>query len=232
VTSGCTATCGNVPEPGEPCDAGGAETAGCDLDCTLPSCGDAACNEAAGETAATCNADCPTTCGDALITGTEVCDGANLGGQDCADHGYVATAGLTCAGSCASFVTTGCAATCGNVPEPGEPCDGGGVDTAGCDDDCTVPSCGDAHCNAAAGETEATCSDDCGLAPDAGVPDAGAADAGAPDGGGPDAAAPEPDAGMPPGDEGGGCCDASSSPGEGALALSLVTLLALRRRRR
>jgi len=33
-----------------------------------------------------------------------------------------------------------------------EPCDGGGVDTAGCDADCTTPSCGDGDLNIAAGE--------------------------------------------------------------------------------
>ncbi len=163
VTTGCTAACGNsVAEPGEACDAGGVDGAACDGDCTAVVCGDARCNAPAGETAASCAADCPTVCGDALVTGAEVCDGSNLAGQDCADFGYVAIAGLACAGGCASFVTTGCTASCGNgTVEPGEPCDGGGVATATCDADCTTPSCGDAACNAAAGETAASCAADC-----------------------------------------------------------------------
>ena len=41
--------CGNgIPEAGEQCDTGG-ETAGCDVDCTAPACGDGIVNTAFGE---------------------------------------------------------------------------------------------------------------------------------------------------------------------------------------
>ena len=314
-TSGCAAVCGNsTPEPGESCDTGG-DSPGCDGDCTAVSCGDGRCNAAAGEDAATCIDDCGTVCGDALVTGAEVCDGANLAGQDCTDHGYVASAGLACAASCDGFDTDGCTAACGNsvaepgedcddggvdtlscdascaavvcgdgaitgaevcdgaelggqdctdhgfvgaaglacaagcdgvltagcaaacgngAQEPGEPCDGGGADTATCDADCTLPACGDGDCNAAAGESQDSCSDDCGLPPDAGAPDPDAAvpdpDAGTVD---PDAGTGSPDGGLPPIGPAGGCCSTGGGPGEGLLAaLTLLGLLATRGRGR
>src|SRR5207248_371148 len=61
--------------------------------------------------------------------------------------------------------------TCGNGRvDPGEQCDSGGVDTAACDSDCTLPVCGDRHVNKAAGEDcdeggidTPTCDADCTL---------------------------------------------------------------------
>jgi cysteine-rich repeat protein len=44
-------------------------------------------------------------------------------------------------------------AVCGDGRvDPGEQCDNGPSDTATCDSDCSIPACGDAHLNVAAGE--------------------------------------------------------------------------------
>ena len=53
------------------------------------------------------------TCGNGQVSGGELCDGANLGGQTCASRGFDAGT-LSCAGNCLSFDTT----HCWNVPLP------------------------------------------------------------------------------------------------------------------
>ncbi len=87
---------GNV-DPGEDCDPGASETATCDLDCSLPVCGDGYLNAAAGEVCdpgifgqETCNpVDCLSTtynntCGDGIVYGTEECDDGNtISGDGC-----------------------------------------------------------------------------------------------------------------------------------------------------
>ncbi|HEY3356974.1 MAG TPA: hypothetical protein VGQ83_27235, partial [Polyangia bacterium] len=65
-------------------------------------------------------------CGDGVAEGWEVCDGADLRGQDCAALGYAGGA-LRCDGSCTFFDVTGCtrAAACGDGVAAGdEVCDG------------------------------------------------------------------------------------------------------------
>jgi cysteine-rich repeat protein len=112
-----------------------------------------------------CNADCTantslcTRCGNAMIDGTEACDGAALGGRTCVTEGFSAGT-LACSPTCA-LNTTGCTvAACGNgLMEAGEACDDGNALAAdGCGVTCMVeagyacagtpsscdPVCGDA----------------------------------------------------------------------------------------
>jgi hypothetical protein len=69
-------------------------------------------------------------CGNDAIDGDEVCDGTDLGGQDCAMQGFD-DGTLACATDCAGYDTRGCANfNCGNgMVEGKEACDG--VDLGG-----------------------------------------------------------------------------------------------------
>jgi hypothetical protein len=49
---------------------------------------------------------CSERCGDGMINGTEVCDGALLDGKDCTDLGYYAPEGLSCSGHAPSTSPT------------------------------------------------------------------------------------------------------------------------------
>ncbi|MCA9621965.1 MAG: DUF4215 domain-containing protein [Myxococcales bacterium] len=63
-------------------------------------------------------------CGNDTVEGDELCDGTDLGGQDCTMAGYSNPDGLACTSTCDGVVSDGCAATCGDgMPEPGEECD-------------------------------------------------------------------------------------------------------------
>ena len=105
-------------------------------------------------------------CGDGEITGTEVCDGGNLGAATCGSLGHTAGT-LACAADCQSFVETACT-DCGNATaQMGEDCDGAdlrgetcnsivgiGGGTLACTSTCTydtsqcdMNSCGDAILN-------------------------------------------------------------------------------------
>lgn len=96
---GCDATChlsgtcgDGAVDAGEQCDDA-AETATCDLDCTLASCGDGQVNGHAGEQCdvgsqgPSCDADCTLpVCGDALVNptaGEECDDGNHVSGDGC-----------------------------------------------------------------------------------------------------------------------------------------------------
>ena len=140
-----TATCGdgNV-DVGEECDAAGAETAGCDLDCTFVLCGDGTRNVAAGEVCDSavdtvgCNATCTqTVCGDGY---------RNVDIEDC-DDGNVTVEANGCGPQC-RFI-----ASCGNgvVEVLAEECDAAG-ESGTCDADCSAVMCGDYYVNASAGE--------------------------------------------------------------------------------
>ena len=65
------------------------------------------------------------TCGDDVVESDEVCDGVDLGGQDCVSQGFGEGA-LACAGDCSSYDTSQCITySCGNdVREGDEICDG------------------------------------------------------------------------------------------------------------
>jgi cysteine-rich repeat protein len=129
-TSNCDA-CGNgMIEAGESCDGTAFE-------------GDVTCQSFApgGTTvsggALACTADCTTIddsactyCGDGVREGTEVCDGAQLGGQTCASQGFLSGT-LTCTAGC-TLDTSGCT-NCGNgVVDAGEECDGMALGGATC----------------------------------------------------------------------------------------------------
>lgn len=63
-------------------------------------------------------------CGDGRVTGTEACDGAQLGGKTCLDFGDVNPEGLRCTAAC-SFDVTGCSGYCGDgIKQSSEECDG------------------------------------------------------------------------------------------------------------
>ncbi len=85
--------CGDaIVSGGEECDDGG-ESASCDVDCTLPECGDATFNASAGELcdsggqSATCDADCTLpVCGDGIVNtaaGEQCDDGNTIDGDGC-----------------------------------------------------------------------------------------------------------------------------------------------------
>jgi cysteine-rich repeat protein len=141
----CTvAECGDATTnatAGEECDDGG-ESVDCNADCTVAECGDGVLNTTAGEECdgggetQDCNADCtPTSCGDGVVNGTagEECDDGNT--DDCDG----------CDSNCIEEV-------CGDsILDCGEECDAGG-ETADCNADCTIASCGDGVVNGTAGE--------------------------------------------------------------------------------
>jgi hypothetical protein len=108
-------------------------------------CGDGVCNPT--EDSASCAADC-TVCGDGLITGGEVCDGANLAGSTCIHRGFDYGT-LACNNDCSAFDTSGCALnTCGDGVLLGlEQCDDGvnNSNTApnACRTNCVPAHCGD-----------------------------------------------------------------------------------------
>jgi len=139
----CDPLCGDgIVDPGEECDDAG-ESPACDLDCTLAFCHDATVNASAGELcdggyagSRVCDFDCtPTFCGDGVVNSTagEQCEDGNAIDGDACDSNCTLT-------RCRNGIVT-----------DGEVCDDGEA-TAGCDIDCTVPVCGDAIANLAAGE--------------------------------------------------------------------------------
>jgi len=95
-------------------------------------------------------------CGNGMVEGSEVCDGAELGAATCESEGF-GTGTLACADDCTAFDTAGCA-FCGNgIIEDGESCDGtlGGQSCVGqgfssgaldCAADCTFDTTGCGTC--------------------------------------------------------------------------------------
>jgi cysteine-rich repeat protein len=117
VLNGSCRQCGNGnPELGEGCDEGGIQTATCEVDCTVPNCGDAIVNTFAGEECDDGNADdfdgCTnscTICGDSIVTAPEECDDGNLiAGDGC-------SLACTCSGANGEF---GCQDT--SCPDRGQ----------------------------------------------------------------------------------------------------------------
>lgn len=125
-TAACVAAgCGNgiVEAPAETCEQG--QTKPCDQ--LGFSAGQATCDP----TRCTwVTSSCTGGCGDGAKDGSDECDGADLGGADCASLGFSAGT-LKCSGTC-KYDTSRCSSTgitCGNgVRDPGELCDGADVD--------------------------------------------------------------------------------------------------------
>jgi cysteine-rich repeat protein len=159
--------CGDAVAGGsEECDDG-AMSEGCDIDCTLPTCGDGLANPKAGElcddgnTASGdgCSADCGfERCGNGVVDPGEDCDPGHAVAEDgcslscradstCGNG--VIESGETCDDGNAK-TGDGCSpscrldSVCGNdVIEPGEACDDGNVMNGdGCSTDCRLESCG------------------------------------------------------------------------------------------
>lgn len=120
----------------EACDEGG-ETATCDIDCTLPVCGDGRLNVTAGEAcdddgeSAECDPDCTlATCGDGQLNMTA--------GELCDDAGESAACNVDCTiPMCGDDVVN---------MNAGEECDDS-TESPTCDPDCTLPVCGDGYEN-------------------------------------------------------------------------------------
>ncbi len=129
--SDCTAVvCGDGlvnATAGESCDDEG-ESVNCDSDCTAVVCGDGLVNATAGESCDDevndgsydgCDTYCKMgpRCGDSVINGSELCDGADVDGTECIDLGEDYSSGdLACATNCQSFDTSACvAATTGEI---------------------------------------------------------------------------------------------------------------------
>ncbi len=117
-------------------------------------------------------------CGDGTRTGSETCDGADLGGVGCGDVGFDGGE-LMCAADCSLFITTACT-TCGDLAVEGvEVCDATNLAGRTCEDfgfddgtllcaaDCAEFAmggcylCGDGTCNATT-ENTTNCYEDCG----------------------------------------------------------------------
>jgi len=116
--SNCPADCGACPSCGDG-NCNGSETcSSCQTDCgACPICGNGTCEAAQGENHLTCQADCPTYCGDNIITNpnsegqTEQCDGTDFGGQTCQTMGYTG-GNPTCTSNCTIDPSTCTGAAC------------------------------------------------------------------------------------------------------------------------
>lgn len=76
---------------------------------------------------------CVPECGNGALVGDEVCDGPELDGYTCEDHGFYEGV-LACAPDCSGFDTTGCNGRCGDGALSGpEVCDGTRLGDETCD---------------------------------------------------------------------------------------------------
>lgn len=116
-------------------------------------------------------------CGDDTIGGPEVCDGTDLGGEDCITQGFEGGT-LACDAACGAYDTSGCFACGDGVLNGAEECDGtdfGGEScgsltpfpggSLGCNLDCTIDTsgCGYTFCStpgSAVGPAEGTITQD------------------------------------------------------------------------
>lgn len=129
VTDACAFNCGNgAIDDGEECDQldlGGADctTLGMRFDR-----GALGCNEDCTFDASAC---VTWECGDDMINGADVCDGTDLGGEDCISQGFDG-GDLACAEGCAALDPSGCH-VCGDGSIGGdEVCDGDDLDAQTC----------------------------------------------------------------------------------------------------
>lgn len=142
VDDSCTADCGNgTTEPGEECDNGLAndDMGVCRTNCTTATCGDGdiwniqggpeECDDDGNDDGDGCSAMCIVEyCGDDILNDldNEVCDGTDLGTEDCnsVTAGAAPDGTLACDGDCGGFDQSGCH-DCGDDTVDGpEICDG------------------------------------------------------------------------------------------------------------
>ncbi|MDH5721666.1 MAG: DUF4215 domain-containing protein, partial [Spirochaetia bacterium] len=173
--------CGNgYLDANEECDNGKENTSSCNFNCTLPVCGDALKNMAAGEEcdngllnsdslADACRTDCKAAyCGDNVTdTGEECDDGNTISGDGCQADCKIAVCGdgihdigEECDDGEFNSNTTAdaCRENCKNpscgdyTVDTNEECDGGGAQSITCEAECTIPICGDSIVNMLKGE--------------------------------------------------------------------------------
>jgi cysteine-rich repeat protein len=144
VNQTCRQCGNNLQEAPEPCDTAG-DSASCDFDCTVPSCGDSHTNTAAGEACDdgngvntdVCVACQIATCGDGATCSGVGCTSGPGGGVEACDDGDNIN-GNGCDNNCS-------VSACGNGISAGvEQCDdGNNVDTDSCRNSCLLATCGD-----------------------------------------------------------------------------------------
>ncbi len=151
---GCGGSCAPGCSGEDVCNSDGLCETPCVADCAGRQCGDDGCG---GSCAPGCSGEdvCDPAgqcveywCGDGVRTGSETCEGSDLGDYDCSMLG-LGPGTLLCTAQC-SFDTSGCSAApvCGNGEvEDGEACDDGEKDTCTgyCNADCSGQAdyCGD-----------------------------------------------------------------------------------------
>lgn len=149
--SGCTAAavCGNgIRETGENCDGNDFNGQTCESLVGVGSRGNLICN---GCTISTENCSAASSCGNGIIDGTDVCDGAALNNATCASIvGEGSTGSISCRDNCSGYDISGCtaAAKCGNgLIEEGEVCDGNRLNDRTCATEVGFGSIGTLACN-------------------------------------------------------------------------------------
>jgi cysteine-rich repeat protein len=150
---------GNVCIPAT-CDDGVQNANETDIDCggdTCDLCGDgSACDDEADCDSGVCTANvCAVpACDDTVQNGDETA--VDCGGPTCdaCDAGSPCTSGTDCSSDICLPDNTCAASACGDsVVNGADECDSGGVDTATCNQDCTLVECGDNYINTVAGES-------------------------------------------------------------------------------
>ena len=149
--SSCTAAavCGNgLLEAGEECDGNNFNGQTCSTLAGAGSVGMLSCNQCK-ITTDHCSA--PSTCGDNLANGNDVCDGTDLKGATCESVvGEGSTGTLSCRDNCTGYDISGCTAAskCGNgIVEPGEACDGSSLNDQTCASQVGFGSTGTLRCD-------------------------------------------------------------------------------------
>jgi len=103
------------------CTSGGFACTEVPVDSGSYCCGDAMCEGA--EDSSSCEIDCSSTpfCGNDITEQGEICDGADLNGDTCADVGFSGGT-LACQGNCLNYDTSNCTSNECTLGQPGDSC--------------------------------------------------------------------------------------------------------------